>query len=192
MYPFFKYFHSGLRYLVLILVLAAIIQALLGWTGKKAYTEGNRKLNLFALISVHTQLLIGLVLYFLSPLVQFSRTAMKYSTTRYWTAEHITMMIVAITLITIGYSRSKKVSTPEKKHFNIFVFYLSALLIVVATLILSRRGVLGMSIWKYFFKKIWSLTFLYIFVKQWLIWFTQTIGRAFLQGKPVGVFDFPT
>ena len=145
MYPFFKYFHSGLRYIVLILVVAAIIQSLLGWLGKKTYTEGNRKLNLFTLISAHTQLLIGLVLYFLSPLVQFSGGAMKNPETRYWTSEHISMMIIAIILITIGYSRSKKVLMPEKKHFNIFIFYFLAALIVVVTLVLSHRGVFGMS-----------------------------------------------
>lgn len=143
MYTFFKYLHSGLRYVVLILVVFATIQALLSWIGKKTYTETNRKLNLFALISAHTQLLIGLILYFfLSPLVQFSGAAMKNATTRYWTVEHITMMIIAVVLITIGYSRSKKILLPEKKHFNIFIFYLSAIIIVIVTLILSHRGVL--------------------------------------------------
>ena len=146
MYPFFKYFHSGLRYIVLVLVVAAVVQSLLGWLGKKTYTEGNRKLNLFALISAHTQLLVGLVLYFLSPLVQFSKGAMKNPETRYWTSEHITMMIFAIILITVGYSRSKKVLSPEKKHLNIFIFYFLAALIVVITLILSHRGVFKMSV----------------------------------------------
>lgn len=142
MYTFFKHLHSGLRYIVLLLVIAAVIQALLGWIGKKTYTERNRKLNLFALISAHTQLLIGLVLYFISPLVQFSGAAMKDANARYWTVEHISMMIIAIALITIGYSRSKKVLLPEKKHFTIFVFYLLAIIIVIVTLILSGRRVL--------------------------------------------------
>jgi len=146
MYIFFKYLHSGLRYIVLILVVAAVIQALLGWLGKKTYTEGNRKLNLFALISAHTQLIIGLVLYFLSPLVNFSGAAMKDPIARYWTVEHITMMIIAIVLITAGYARSKRVLVPEKKHANIFIFYFLAIIIVVVTLILSHRGVLGMSV----------------------------------------------
>jgi hypothetical protein len=145
MYSFFKYLHSGFRYIVLILVVVAIIQALLGWLGKKTYTEGNRKLNLFALISAHTQLLIGLILYFISPLVNFSGATMKDATARYWTVEHITMMIIAVVLITIGYSRSKKVLVPEKKHLNIFIFYILAVIIVIVTLILSHRGVLEMS-----------------------------------------------
>ena len=145
MYLFFKYFHSGLRYIVLILVLGAIVQSLLGWIGKKPYTEGNRKLNLFALISAHTQLLIGLILYFISPLVQFSKATMKDATTRYWTVEHISMMLIAIALITVGYARSKRVASPEKKHFNVFMFYFLAIIMVVVTLILSGRGVLNVS-----------------------------------------------
>ncbi|RYE26932.1 MAG: cytochrome B [Sphingobacteriaceae bacterium] len=145
MYSFFKYFHSGLRYVVLLLVLAAIIQSFLGWIGKKPYTEGNRKLNLFALISAHSQLIIGLILYFISPLVQFSKATMKDATARYWTVEHITMMIIAIALITVGYARSKRLASPEKKHFNIFIFYFLAIIIVIVTLILSGRGVLYVS-----------------------------------------------
>lgn len=145
MYSFFKYFHSGLRYIVLILVIAAIAQSFLGWIGKKTYTEGNRRLNLFALISAHTQLIIGLILYFISPLVQFSGATMKDATSRYWTVEHISMMIIAIALITIGYARSKRVLSPEKKHFNVFMFYFLAIIIVIITLVLSGRGVLNMS-----------------------------------------------
>ncbi len=146
MYSFLKHLHSGLRFIVLILVVLAIIKSCLGWIGKKSYTEGSRKLNLFTLISAHTQLLVGLILYFLSPLVQFSGTAMKNPTIRYWTAEHITMMIIAIILITIGYIRSKKILLPQKKHLNIFVFYLLAAIIVLITLLLSSRGVLNTSV----------------------------------------------
>ena len=47
MYEILKSAHSGWRYLVLILLVIAVIQALTGWFGKKAYTEGNRKLNVF-------------------------------------------------------------------------------------------------------------------------------------------------
>src|ERR1700743_3185039 len=87
-YTIIKQLHSGFRYIVFILILIAIIQSLLGWFGKKNYTEGNRKLNLFALISAHTQLLIGIVLLFVSPYVKFSGDSMKDDTLRYFTAEH--------------------------------------------------------------------------------------------------------
>jgi hypothetical protein len=55
----------------MLLLVVAALNALIGWLGNRTYSQGNRKLNLFALISAHTQLLIGLVLYFVSPFVQF-------------------------------------------------------------------------------------------------------------------------
>jgi uncharacterized membrane protein len=144
-YSFFRELHSGFRYIVLILLLLAIIGAWAGWLGKKPYGEGQRKLNLFTLISAHTQLIIGLVLYFLSPFVQFDSQTMKDDTTRYWTVEHLTAMLIAIVLITIGYSKSKKVALPEGKHKTIAIFFTLALVIIIATIILSKRGLFGMT-----------------------------------------------
>ena len=144
-YSFFKYLHSGFRYVVVLLVLLAIIQALTGVMGKKTYTEGNRKLNLFAMISAHTQLLIGLVLYFLSDLVQFGSQTMKNAQIRYWTVEHLTMMIIALVLITIGHSKSKKAVLPQAKHKAILIFYGIAFVIVLVAIIQSHRPMLGIS-----------------------------------------------
>jgi len=142
-YEIFKDLHSIFRYVVLILALLAIIQSLLGWFGKKPYTELNRKINLFTLISAHTQLLIGIVLYFLSPLVQFNSETMKNDTTRYFTVEHWFGMLIAIALITIGYSKSKKAASPEAKHKKVAIFYVIALLVIAGTLISGHLPVLG-------------------------------------------------
>ena len=145
MYSFFLHLHSGLRYIVLLLVLLAIIRAWADWMGRKPYSEGNRKLNLFAMISVHTQLLVGIVLYFLSPFVQFTSNTMKDASTRYWTVEHLTAMIIAIILITVGHSKSKKAPLPEGKHRAIAIYYTLALVVIVVTIVLSKRALLGMS-----------------------------------------------
>lgn len=145
LYSFLLHLHSGFRYIVLLLVLLAIIRAWLGWLGKVAYSESHRKLNLFAMISVHTQLLIGLVLYFVSPFVKFGSDTMKDATTRYWTVEHLTGMLIAIALITIGHARSKRGATSDAKHKSIAIFYTLALAVIVIIIIFSKRGLLGMS-----------------------------------------------
>jgi cytochrome bd-type quinol oxidase subunit 2 len=144
-YTIFKYIHSGLRFVVVILLLWAIIQSLAGWFGKKTYTEGNRKVNLFAMISAHTQLVFGIVLYFLSPFVQFGANTMKDATTRYWTVEHISMMIIALVLITIGHAKSKRANTPEAKHKTIAIFYIIAVIIVVVALSAGHVPLLRMT-----------------------------------------------
>lgn len=142
-YKFFLHFHSGFRYIVLVLMLLAIIVSLRGWLGNKPYTEGNRKINLFAMISAHTQLLIGIVLYFLSPFVQFTSAAMSEKTTRYWTMEHLVMMIIAIALITIGHARSKRAIDSAAKHKAIAVFYIIAIVVIVVAIVVSGRPVVG-------------------------------------------------
>src|SRR5690606_14675010 len=132
MYTGLKHLHSGLRYVVLLLLILAIISAISGLAGKKPYTEGNRKLNLFTLISGHIQLLIGLALYAMSSMVTFNdmSNVMKTANLRYWTVEHISMMVLAIILITVGHSKSKKAVDASAKHKSIAVFYTIALVII--------------------------------------------------------------
>jgi hypothetical protein len=142
-YSFVQQLHSGFRYIVLVLFIYAIVSAFVGWLGKRPYTNGNRLTNLFAMISAHTQLLIGIVLYFLSPFVQFNSTTMKNLVTRYFTVEHQVMMLIALVLITIGHSKSKKLVLPEAKHKIIALFYGIALLIIIGALAAGKISIFG-------------------------------------------------
>jgi cytochrome bd-type quinol oxidase subunit 2 len=137
LYEIFKSAHSGWRYLVLILLVIAVIQALAGWFGKKNYTEGNRKLNVFTLISAHIQLVFGLVLYFLSPLTKGPTGEALY---RYWKMEHIALMIVAIILITIGHSKSKKITDGVAKHKAIAIFFGIALILIIGSIFMMVKN----------------------------------------------------
>ncbi|MDP9047968.1 MAG: cytochrome B [Bacteroidota bacterium] len=141
-YTLVKHLHSGFRYIIFVLLVLAIVQALLGWLGKKPFTEVNRKVNLFTLIAAHTQLLIGIVLYFISPFVQFNSGTMKDPVSRYFTVEHWVMMLVAIILITVGYSKSKKLIMPESKHQTIFIFYIIAFFIIIGAILAGHMPVL--------------------------------------------------
>jgi hypothetical protein len=135
--------HSGIRYIVIILFALALIMALAGLFGRKSYTETNRRVNLFAMISAHIQLLTGIILYFFSPKVMFSDmgSAMKDTVLRYWTVEHAVMMIFAVVLITIGHSRSKKAIDAIYKHRAIALFYGLALLVILLAIYQSGRGI---------------------------------------------------
>jgi hypothetical protein len=137
--------HSGLRYIVLLLLAVALLLAIIGLFAKKPYSEMNRKVNLFAMISTHTQFLVGLILYFFSPLVNYSNmaTAMKDVTQRYWTVEHSVMMLFAIVLITVGHSRSKKAKDAVNKHRAIALYYGLAVLVILVAIYQSGRPILG-------------------------------------------------
>lgn len=145
MYNILKHLHSGFRYLVFILLILAIIQALIGLFGKKPYTDSNRKVNLFALISAHIQLLIGIILYFVSPLVQLNNmgATMKDTVLRYWTVEHWVMMVFAIVLITVGHVKSKKALDAINKHRAIAMYYGLAIIVILAAIYQSGRPLIG-------------------------------------------------
>jgi uncharacterized membrane protein len=132
MYPGLVHAHSGLRWIVLILLLAAVAVAISKWQGRSGYTEGNRKLYLFTLIAVHTQLLIGLVLYFISPKVDFGLISEKLY--RFYTVEHTAGMLIAIVLITIGYSRSKRATDAVKKQRLVGIFYGLGLVLILTSI----------------------------------------------------------
>lgn len=132
MYQILKSAHSGWRYIVLILLVLAIVQAVAGWLGKKPYTEGNRKLNVFTLISAHIQLLFGLVLYFLGEWFKADSSA---ALGRYWKMEHIGMMVFAIILVTVGNARSKRGDDPAVKHRTIALYFGLALIMIIAAVV---------------------------------------------------------
>lgn len=144
MYGTFLLLHSSVRYIVLILVIILIVRSLMGWMNKSEFTGTDNKISLFTLIATHTQFLLGLILYFVSPFVVFSGERDRMST--YWTFEHISMMIVAIALITAGRNTMKKLADGPSKHKRLFIFNTIAAVIVIAAIAMSKRGFFGLPI----------------------------------------------
>ncbi len=138
MYTGLLHLHSALRYVVLLLLITAILKAFVGWFGKKPFTPTDRKLGLFTMISVHTQLLIGLILYFISPTVRAALAdmgqAMQDSVARFWAVEHILTNLIAIVLITIGYSTAKRAATDRAKFTRIAMFYLIGFILIMTAI----------------------------------------------------------
>jgi membrane protein DedA with SNARE-associated domain len=131
MYSMLNHAHSGLRWLVLVFLILAIVNAARKWNGKTPFGSSDKRLNLLALIFTHVQLLIGLGLYFISPKVSFTAETMGDRMLRFYSVEHISMMIIAIILITIGYSRAKRHQTDIKKFRATFWFYLIGLIVIL-------------------------------------------------------------
>jgi hypothetical protein len=132
MYQILRSAHSGWRYIVLILLVLAVLQALAGWLSRRPYTEVNRKVNLFTLIVTHVQILIGLGLYFMSPLVEAG--------IRYWKMEHIGMMIFAAILVTVGNARAKRTEDGAAKHRTITIYFGLALIVIIAAIIAMTKA----------------------------------------------------
>lgn len=147
MYKGLQHLHSLNRYILLALLLIVLVSSLQKWLGKKDYTKLDNRLNLFTFISSHIQLLIGLLLYFLNEggLVNFS-APFASKIYRFFTIEHLAAMIIAIALITVGRINVKKTTDSIKKHKRTFIYYLVALIIILASIPWPFRNV-GIDKW---------------------------------------------
>ncbi|WP_299054876.1 hypothetical protein [uncultured Polaribacter sp.] len=131
-----KNIHSYWAYLVLVILIFTVANAIISLAQKKKFTDKDLRLGLFTLIVSHIQLLIGLAWYFMSPwykaLKADASAVMKESTARLLAVEHPTVMILAIVLITIGWSKHKKKTTDTDKFKTFAVFYGLALLLILS------------------------------------------------------------
>jgi hypothetical protein len=131
--------HNLLRWVILLLLLIALVNAASGMNSNKPFTKSDKTVGLFLMIFSHINLLIGLYQWFvgdfgLNLIRQMGFAAvMKNSATRFWAVEHITGMLIAIILITIGRGMSKKNYIDRLKHKRTFWYYFIALILILIT-----------------------------------------------------------
>lgn len=130
MYNILIHTHSGLRWLLLLFLIWAIIQA----ARKAGPAAGKPFAALMTLIFTHIQLIIGLVLYFTSPKVVFAGSSMQSSVLRFFLVEHIALMLIAVVLITVGYVKAKKAVTAAARHRSILIYYAISLLLILVSI----------------------------------------------------------
>jgi hypothetical protein len=141
--------HSILRWVILLLLLLSIVQSFIGWVKRRELREGDTKLWLFTMIAAHTTLLIGLILLLfgrfgiLSSGLPEGVELMKDKFYRFYWVEHPVGMLVATILITLGRGVVKKQIKDPSKYKRAFWFFLTALLIILATVPWPGREIVG-------------------------------------------------
>ena len=135
MYTGLQHTHSGLAYLALLALVLVIIWALVGALSGRDFQEKDRKIALIAFILCHIQLLVGLILYFVSP-IGFSLLsgggAMAGATARLTALEHPLINILAIVLISVGFIRAKKLESSTAKFRSIYMMYAVGLVLILS------------------------------------------------------------
>ncbi|MFQ3630417.1 hypothetical protein [Roseiflexus sp.] len=134
MYTITLYAHSYVRWAVVILGALLMIQALVGWLGKRSWDEAVGRLGSFFTISMDVQLLLGLLLYgVFSPMMQrvfdnFGQ-AMGDARLRFWAVEHILMMVVAVVLAHVGHVTAKRL--PEDRRYRRYAIFAGLAMLAV-------------------------------------------------------------
>ena len=135
MYTGLQHAHSGLAYLVLLVLILVILWSLVGALSGREFQEKDRKIALIAFILSHVQLLVGLILYFISSKgyeLLSGGGAMSDPVARLTALEHPVINILAIVLITIGYSRAKKLESSKAKFRSIYMLYAVGLVLILS------------------------------------------------------------
>lgn len=129
--------HSGWAYITLLILIFAVVNAVIGLSSKKEFKDKDLRISLFTLIVAHIQLIIGFITFFVSAQFEYvldngMGAAMKEPTIRLFVVEHPLMMILAIILITMGFSKHKKQTTDKGKFKTIALYYGLGLLFVLS------------------------------------------------------------
>jgi hypothetical protein len=129
--------HNLLRWAVLLGGLYAITKSVLGIMHKRDFTKQENLSHALFVGFCHLQLLLGLILYFISPVVDQALAngmgaAMKDPASRFVAVEHISTMIIAIVLIQVGRTLSKKQTEAMAKHKKAVVFFSIGLILILS------------------------------------------------------------
>ena len=130
MYNLLLQSHSGLRWLILVIAVIAVLKSLVGLFAGTNYSRFDKIVAVAYVGMMHLQLLIGLVLYFFySPFVTYN---MKDPVHRFWSVEHLVLMLFAVILAQIGRSISKKTRDAHVKfRFQSIFFGMSLILMLL-------------------------------------------------------------
>ncbi|SMD09291.1 hypothetical protein [Pedobacter nyackensis] len=138
MYAILLPLHSLVRWLVLITLVFAIIRAYRGWISCKSFSKFDDALCKIVVNVLNIQMTIGIVLYCISPIVSYFlhnfKEAVHQRQVRFFGMEHITMMIIAVIVITIGFNKVKYKTSDEEKYKTMAIWFAIGLFIILSSI----------------------------------------------------------
>ena len=138
MYPFLLALHSLIRWLVLLSLLTSIFIGFRGWFQQKKFSKHDNFIRHTTATIAHVQLLLGIWLYCISPVVDYFlhhfKEAVHERQVRFFGMEHITVMIIAIIFITIGSAKAKRKPTDKEKFKTMAIWFSIGLLLILTSI----------------------------------------------------------
>ncbi|SDL65279.1 hypothetical protein SAMN05421823_107163 [Catalinimonas alkaloidigena] len=138
MYSILLTLHSFVRWLVLISLLLAIVRGYRGWLAHQPFSRRDNALRHWTATVAHVQLILGIGLYFISPLVAYFldhfQAAMQQREIRFFGMEHSSMMLLGIVLITVGSMRAKRAATDRQRFKTMALWYTAGLLVILSSI----------------------------------------------------------
>lgn len=129
--------HSLVRWLVLTVLVLAIFRAYRGWRLQLRFTRFDNAVRIWVTTIAHVQLLLGLSLYCISPMVRYFLNyfseAVHHREARFFGMEHIFMMLMGIIVLTIGSAKAKRREEDNASFKTMAIWFTIALLITISS-----------------------------------------------------------
>ncbi|MFD0766100.1 hypothetical protein ACFQZI_14650 [Mucilaginibacter lutimaris] len=134
MFDHLLFFHSIVRWAVLVTLISAIYKAYIGYSNNKIFTRGDDMLRHWTATTAHIQLMLGILVYTQSPNAKFSFHPLgpngHITQPFFFGVLHLLLMISAIVIITIGSAMAKRKTTDAEKFKTMLLWFGIALLII--------------------------------------------------------------
>ncbi|WP_313091377.1 hypothetical protein [Chryseobacterium flavum] len=134
MYQTLTFLHSLVRWLVLISLIYAIYRSFTGYISNRKFTGTDNTVRHWTATIAHLQLVIGMIFYFKSPVIQYFwkhfNEAKESFEHLFFGLIHISLMVTAIIIITIGSALAKRKSL-DKEKFRTMVIWFSIALVII-------------------------------------------------------------
>lgn len=135
MYQTITLYHNTFRWLVLASLLVAVYRAARGYYRHTAFSKTDNAIRHWTATIAQLQLMIGMILYFQSPIVKYFlanvKTAIKDLDLSFFALVHSSMMITAVLIVTIGAAVAKRQETDHQKFKTMYQWFSLALLIIL-------------------------------------------------------------
>ena len=142
--------HSYLRYAVLGLVLLVLLRYAAALLSGRPWNDGDEGIGRWMIRVWDLQFLLGLVLYFLSPIVQFGFAnfgeAMGDSQLRQFLVEHPVLNLLAIGVLHAGWIRARKAGGGRGRMLRALLFIAVAAALVAVSIPWEGRPLLRTTI----------------------------------------------
>ena len=126
--------HSLNRWFVIVLLLIALGRGIAGWSRGREWAGGDDLTARLLIIVLDVQLLLGVALYAVSPIVRAGWSdlgaTMGNRVLQFWTVEHAPTMILAIVIVHVGRIIARRADNDRRR------FRVSTLTVGVATLLI--------------------------------------------------------
>lgn len=132
MYQSLTFLHSTFRWIALLLLIVSVARAWYARRSGKSFTKTDNALRHWTATTFHVQLIIGLLLYFFSPIVElFWNGDTKSFQVTFFALIHSTGMFIAVFLVTLGSAFAKRAKPDSEKFAVVLSWFVPALILVL-------------------------------------------------------------